>query len=93
MYNRKSHADFILLIAALLFISNSGISTHDLVRHKVRSEMSRWVGGEVDYQQVNLSFFPIPKVMLSNFKIIIPRKISASAETIDLYPGYVITAH
>ena len=29
---------------------------HDLVRNKVRNEMSRLMGGEVDYQQVNLSF-------------------------------------
>lgn len=68
----------ILLVTAILI--TPWLIDHTVVGDKVRGEVSKLVGGEFDFKEVDLSFFPIPSVVVASPKINLSQKLLASAE-------------
>ncbi len=57
-----------------------------VVGAKVRSEVSELVGGQFDFKLIDLSLFPTPHLVLVSPEINIPQRLTASAESIEIYP-------
>ena len=50
------------------------------IREKVLATASEKVGGEVRFQKVDLSFFPLPHAVVQQASISIPDKVSGTLE-------------
>ncbi len=83
----------ILLLAGIL--AGPWFIEHTTLGSKVRSEISRLIDGSFDYKQVDLSFFPVPHLLLVQAKITLPRQVTGLAESIEIYPqiGPLFTGH
>jgi hypothetical protein len=67
----------ILLVAAITI--TPWLIDHTAVGNKVRSEVSKLVGGEFDFKEIDLSFFPAPHAVLTNPEINLPQQLVATA--------------
>ena len=77
-------AVFILLIAAILIVPR--FIDRGAVGDKVRSEVSKLVGGEFDFERVDLALFPAPHVLLADPKLVLAQRLTAAAQAIEIYP-------
>jgi hypothetical protein len=59
------------------------------VENKICSEVSRLINGEFRYGEISLSLFPSPHIVLVKPQINIPNTLSASVETIEVYPELI----
>ena len=74
---------FILLFAAILIVPR--FIDRDIVKDKVRREVSQLVEGEFDFKRIDLSFFPMPHVLLADATLNLPQRLTASAQLIEVY--------
>ena len=77
-----------ILLAAAVTIA-PWLIDHTTVGNKVRSEVSKLVGGEFDFKEIDLSFFPAPHAVLTNPEINLPQQLVATAEAIEIYPEFL----
>lgn len=77
-------AVLIMLFAALLVLPR--LIDSETVKNKIRSELSRKVGGKIDFDRLDFSFFPVPHVTLDKASVMLPKKFAGSAEMIAVYP-------
>jgi uncharacterized protein involved in outer membrane biogenesis len=74
----------ILLFAAVLVLPK--LIESETLKAKIRSEFSRTVGGEIDFDRLDLSVFPLPHVTLDKVSVVLPKKLTGSAEMISVTP-------
>ena len=77
-------AVLVMLFAALLVLPR--LIDSETVKNKIRSELSRKVGGKIDFDRLDFSVFPVPHVKLDKVSVIMPKKLAGSAEMIAVYP-------
>lgn len=77
-------AVLMLLLAAVLVLPK--LIDLEAVRDRVRSELTEIVGAEVDFKRMDLSIFPSPHVSLYEPSLVLPTRLTASAEAITVYP-------
>jgi hypothetical protein len=78
----------ILLFAAVLLLPK--LIESETLKAKIRSEFSQKVGGEIDFERLNVSFFPFPHVKLDKASVMLPKKLVGSAEMISVYPKILL---
>jgi len=69
---------FILLLPTLINL--------DRIREKIVATISEKVGAELEFQRVDLSFFPRPRVMVHQGTLSVSGKISGNLESLNIYP-------
>jgi hypothetical protein len=74
---------FILLFAAILIVPR--FIDRDVLKDKVRREVSKLVEGEFDFKRIDLSLFPAPHVLLFEPELNLPQRLTASAQVIEVY--------
>ncbi len=74
----------ILLFAAVLVLPK--LIESETLKAKIRSEFSRTVGGEIDFDRLDFSVFPLPHVTLDKASVVLPKKLTGSAEMISVTP-------
>jgi len=72
---------FLALLLVLPYLINL-----DPVRERILATISREVRGEVEFRQVDLSFFPRPRVAIQQGSLSIPGKIDGTLESLTVYP-------
>ncbi|MEN8760776.1 MAG: AsmA family protein, partial [Desulfobacterales bacterium] len=78
----------ILLFAAVLLLPK--LIESETLKAKIRSEFSQKVGGEIDFERLDVSFFPFPHVKLDKASVMLPKKLVGSAEMISVYPKILL---
>jgi len=56
------------------------------VMEKILAVLSQQVGGRVEYQRLDLSYFPQPRVKVHQVRISIPEKAAGTFKSIQVYP-------
>ena len=74
---------FILLFAAILIVPR--FIDRDVLKDRVRREVSKLVEGEFDFKRIDLSLFPSPHVLLFEPELNLPQRLTASAQVIEVY--------
>ena len=74
---------FLLLFIAMLLAPR--LINLEPIREKVLATASEKVGGEVRFQKVDLSFFPLPHAVVQQASISIPDKVSGTLESLAVY--------
>ena len=78
----------ILLLVAVLILPK--VIESETLKAKIRSEFSRTVGGEIDFDRLDFSFFPLPRVTLDKASVVLPQKLAGSAEIISITPKILL---
>ena len=74
----------ILITAGFYFASN--LIQKDSVKEKIHNLISKKVGGEFNYESMNLYFFHWPHVAITKAEISIPGKVEGSFDSVLVYP-------
>ncbi|MFC1822553.1 AsmA-like C-terminal domain-containing protein [Thermodesulfobacteriota bacterium] len=75
----------LLLLLALILILPKLIDLES-VRGKIQEETSKIVGGEVEFQEIDLSILPLPHVVIQKANLSVPGKLSGTLESLKVYP-------
>jgi hypothetical protein len=75
---------FLLLLFIAMLLAPRLINLEP-IREKVLAIASEKVGGEVRFQKVDLSFFPLPHAVVQQASISIPDKVSGTLESLAVY--------
>jgi len=78
----------ILLFAAVLVLPK--LIASEALKAKIRSEFSSKVGGEIDFNRLDFSVFPLPHVTLDKASVVLPKKLTGSAEMISVTPKILL---
>jgi hypothetical protein len=78
----------ILLFAVVLVLPK--LIESETLKAKIRSEFSRTVGGEIDFDRLDFTVFPLPHVTLDKASVVLPKKLTGSAEMISVYPKILL---
>ncbi len=83
----------LFLFAALLFLSGvtvilllPRIINTETVKGRLISLLSQKVPGTVYFQSADISLFPVPRVLIQNAGLTVPKKLQATMKTIAVYP-------
>jgi len=74
----------ILLVGAILLTPLLVNKTE--IAGKIRSEVSTLVGGDFDFERIDLSIFPFPHALVVSPQVKIPGRLSLSAKNVAVYP-------
>ena len=78
----------ILLFVVVLILPK--LIESETLKAKIRNEFSRTVGGEIDFERLDFSVFPVPHVKLDKASVVLPKKLAGSAEMISAYPKILL---
>jgi hypothetical protein len=56
------------------------------INEKIVAAISQKVGGQLEFQRIDLSFFPRPRVMIHQGSVSIPGKVAGTLESLTIYP-------
>ena len=67
----------------------------DTLKAKLQATIEQQTGGQVHYQQAELSFLPRPSITLHQIKLDIPERVQGRVGTIQIYPELwpLLTGH
>jgi hypothetical protein len=71
---------FVLVLLLPQFINQEAI------REKVQTAISREVGGEVKFETLDLSFFPLPHLVIHKGSVSISENMTGTVESVSVYP-------
>jgi len=80
-----SLACFIILLAGFMVLLPYFIKLEP-IREKILAVLSEQVGGEVKYQKLDLSYFPLPRVKIHQVTLSIPEKATGTLTSVQVYP-------
>ena len=75
---------FLLLLFIAMLLAPRLINLES-IREKILATASEKVGGEVRFEKVDLSFFPLPHAVVEQASISIPDKVSGTLESLAVY--------
>ncbi len=76
---------FLILLLALMLLLPRLINLEPL-REKILADVSQTVGGVVEFEKIDLSFFPRPHVVIHQASLSVPGKASGTLESLGFYP-------
>ena len=74
----------VLLLVAILVAPR--LVNLEPVKEKLLAQASKAVGGKVECQRVELSFLPLPHVVIRNGSLSIPGTVSGNLKSLTVYP-------
>lgn len=78
---------FILLLALVLILPS--LINLAPVKEKIQASVSQAVGGEVQFNRVDLSFFPHLSVVVRQGRVSIPGKLAGDVESVTICPEFL----
>lgn len=74
----------ILLLVLILLLPR--LINLEPLKEKISVDISRMVGGVVEFQKIDLSFFPRPHIVIHQASLSVPGKASGTLESLVFYP-------
>ncbi|MCG6535250.1 MAG: hypothetical protein L7F78_11285, partial [Syntrophales bacterium LBB04] len=75
----------LFLMLGLAFLAPKLINS-SLVKEKLLHDLSRKTGGTITFQALELSLFPVPRLIIKQAGLAIPQKIEATIASLTIYP-------
>ncbi|MBT8370842.1 MAG: AsmA family protein, partial [Deltaproteobacteria bacterium] len=77
----------ILAVAALVLVPR--LINLEMVRSNITDKLSRDLGGEITYRQLQLSYIPSPHVVIHKAEILVPDSYQIKIHRLKIYPQLV----
>ena len=81
-----SLATIFLCVLIILIIVTPQLINLETVKKEVKRLYAKDLGGKIEYQRLNMSFFPRPHVVISDVSFTIPDSIQGSVDSLKIYP-------
>ncbi len=78
-------AVFLCVLIILLAVTPQLIKL-ETVKQEVKRLYARDLGGKIEYQRLNMAFFPRPHVVISDVSFTIPDKVQGTVDRLKVYP-------
>ena len=78
--------EVLLVLVLMLLLFAPKLINLESLRQKAIAGFYEKTGGRIDYQRVDLSFFPRPRVVIYEAKMSVPEKGKGRIESISIYP-------
>jgi uncharacterized protein involved in outer membrane biogenesis len=76
---------FLCLLIVLVIVTPRLIKL-DIVKEKIKTQYAKGIGGQIEYQYLDLALFPRPHVVISDVNFTIPDYVDGTLESLDVYP-------
>jgi uncharacterized protein involved in outer membrane biogenesis len=77
----------LLVLMLILMLLLPRIINLEPIRQKIIARISQEVGGEVEFQRLDLSFLPRPRAKIHEISLSIPGKIAGTLDALKIYLG------
>ena len=78
-------ATLVVFLLTLRVLGPSLINT-DVIKTRIQTALSRQIGGKVEFQSVDLSIFPLPRVVIHQGKLSISNTAKGTVKSVTAYP-------
>ena len=75
----------LLVLLLILMLLLPRIINLERIKQKIIARISQEVGGEVEFQRLDLSFLPRPRVMIHEISLSLPGKIAGTLDSLKIY--------
>jgi len=75
-----------LCLLIILAVVTPRLINLDTVKKTIKSQYAENIGGQIEYQHLDLALFPRPHVVISNVNFTVPDTVDGTLESLDLYP-------
>ena len=86
LFSLISLAGIFLCVLVILLVATPRLINLETVKKEIKNRFAEDIGGEFEYQRVNLSFFPRPHVVISAVNFTIPDHIDGTVDSLKIYP-------
>jgi hypothetical protein len=76
---------FLCLLIILVVVTPRLINL-DMVKEKIKNQYAKDIGGQIEYQYLNLALFPRPHVVISDVNFTTPDNVDGTIESLNVYP-------
>jgi hypothetical protein len=76
---------FLCLLIILVAVTPRLINL-DTVKEKIKSQYAKDIGGQIEYQYLNLTLFPRPHVVISDVNFTTPDNVDGTIESLEVFP-------
>jgi len=81
-----SLSGILLCLLMILLIVTPQLINLDTVKEKIRGQYAKDIGGQIEYQYLNLALFPRPHIVISDIKFTMTDHVNGTVESLDVYP-------
>ena len=79
-------AGIFLCVLLILLVVTPQLINLETVKQEVKRLYARDLGGEIEYQRLDLAFFPRPHVVISGVSFTIPDNVQGTVDRLKVYP-------
>ena len=81
-----SLAGIFLCVLVILLVATPRLINLETVKKEIQSRFAGDIGGEIEYQRLDLAFFPRPHVVISEVDFTMPDHINGTVDSLKVYP-------
>ena len=86
LYALISLAGIFLCVLVILLVVTPRLINLETVKNEIQSRFAGDIGGEIEYQRINLAFFPRPHVAISAVNFTMPDHVNGTVDSLKVYP-------
>ena len=76
---------FLCLLIVLVVVTPRLINL-DMVKEKIKSQYAKDIGGQIEYQYLDLALFPRPHVIISDVNFTTPGNVEGTIASLEVFP-------
>ena len=76
---------FLCLLLILVVVTPKLVNL-DTVKEKIKIQYAKDMGGQIEYQHIDLALFPRPHIVISDVNFTLPDKVDGTLQSLDIYP-------
>ena len=86
LFSLISLAGIFLCVLVILLIATPRLVNLETVKKEIKNRFAEDIGGEIEYQRVNLAFFPRPHVVITAVNFTMPDHVNGTVDSLKIYP-------
>jgi len=79
----------LLAVLCIMLLLSFRLADQEIVINTVRADVSKVMGGDVEFQGMDLFLFPYPKVVFNQFRLVIAGKATVAVGTLSIRPEII----
>ncbi|MCK4987242.1 MAG: AsmA family protein, partial [Desulfobacterales bacterium] len=86
LFSLISLAGIFLCVLIILLVVTPRLINLETVKKEIKSQYAGYMGGEIEYQRIDLAFFPRPHVVISEVNFTMPDHVNGTVDLLKVYP-------
>ena len=86
LYSLISLAGIFLCVLIILIVVTPRLINLETVKKEIKSQYAGYMGGEIEYQRIDLAFFPRPHVVIFEVNFTMPDHVNGTVDLLKVYP-------